>query len=48
MKGINLKIAYDSDIEEIKDDPAIAAMPVFPAKGSIALMHDMVVIRVGE
>lgn len=48
VKGINLKIAYDSDIEEIEDDPAIAAMPVFPAKGSIALMHDMVVIRLVE
>lgn len=48
VKGINLKIAYDSDIEEIKDDPAIAAMPVFPVKGSIAQMHDMVIIRIGE
>jgi hypothetical protein len=48
VKGINLKVAYDSDIEMIKDDPAITAMPVFPAKSSIALMNDMVVIKLAE
>lgn len=48
VMGINLKIASDSDIEMIKEEPAVASMPVFPAKGSIEVINDIVVIKLAE
>lgn len=48
MKGINLHIANNEIIDAFDDDPRVAAMPVFPVKGSVALLDDYVVIKLAE
>ena len=48
MKGIYLKIADNEVIDAFEEDPRVAAMPVFPVKGSAALLDDYVVIKLAE
>ena len=48
MKGISLKIADNEIIEAFEEDPRVAAMPVFPVKGSVALLDQNVVIKLAE
>lgn len=48
MKGIYLKIVDNEVIDAMNDDPRVEAMPVFPAKGSIQELDNMVVIKISE
>ena len=48
MKGIYLKIADNEVIDAFEEDPRVAAMPVFPVKGSAALLDGYVVIKLAE
>jgi hypothetical protein len=46
--GINMGIASNEIIEQMEEDPAVKAMPVFPAKGSVAPFEECVVIKLAE
>ncbi len=48
MKGIYLKIADNEVIDAMNEDPRVEAMPVFPQKGSIQQMDNLVVIKISE
>lgn len=48
VMGINMGIADSDIIEEMTEDPAVKAMPVFPAKGSVAAVGDNIVIKLSE
>ena len=48
VMGINMGIADSDVIDEMTENPAVLAMPVFPAKGSVAVVGDNVVIKLSE
>ncbi|MCR4655292.1 MAG: glucosyltransferase domain-containing protein [Lachnospiraceae bacterium] len=46
--GINLSIADDDKLEEALRDETVRNMPVFPEYGSMALLNDVVVIKLSD
>ena len=46
--GTNLYIADDEKLEEALLDETVRAMPVFPEYGSIAMVNDVVVVKLSD
>ena len=46
--GINMNVAYDDKVTEVLSDETVSAMPVFPEKGSISFVDDVVVVKVSD
>ncbi len=46
--GINLNLADDDKLEEALGDETVRNMPVFPEYGSMALLNDVVVVKLSD
>lgn len=46
--GVNLNLCGDAEYQEIVMSEQVAEMPEFPAKGSICVINDVVVVKVSE
>ena len=48
VMGVNLQIASNEEIDAFHHDERVEAMPVFPLKGSVALIDERVIIKLAE